>query len=250
MSSLRLDGRVGLITGGSRGIGRATAEALAEHGAAVVLTAREAAVAEARAAEIAANTGAAVFGVAADVADPAQVSVLVRQVFGRLKRLDILVNNAGVMPEALLGMNSEEAIRQVLDVNVAGAFRMLQAAARLIERSGGGSIVNVSSIIGLRGGVGLSLYAASKAAMVGLTLSAAKELASKKIRVNAVAPGFIETDMTSHFSDAKRQETLGNIALGRIGTPREVADVILFLNSDLARYVTGQVLGIDGGMVA
>lgn len=249
MSSLRLDGRIALVTGGSRGIGWATAQALAAQGAGVALTARDAATAESRAADLEARFGVPCLGLAADVADPQAAGAVIRQVNGRFKRLDILVNNAGVMIEGLLGMTPEETLRQTLDVNVSGAYRMLQTGARLIERSGGGSIVNLSSIMGLRGRPGLSAYAASKAAIVGLTLSAAKELAPKRIRVNAVAPGYIETDMTAHLPETARQEILTAIPLGRAGAADEVADVILFLASDLSRYVTGQVLGIDGGMV-
>ena len=246
MSSLRIDGRVALVTGGTRGIGRAIAEALAAQGASVAVTARSGAAAAA--AELAATHGIETLGLDADLADPAAAAALIRQMHGRFKRLDILVNNAGIMLEGLIGMTAEETLQAMLAVNVAGTFRLLQSAARLMERSGGGSIVNLSSIIGLRGQPGLSAYAASKAAIVGLTLAAAKELAPKRIRVNAVAPGLIRTDMTDAMDATTRQKTVATIALGREGEAAEVADAVLFLTSDLARYVTGQVLGVDGGM--
>lgn len=250
MSSLRLDGRVALITGGTRGIGFATAEALAAQGADIVLVGRtDSTHANEQAEVLVKRYGIRAIGRACDVAVPTAVSSLYSEVFKLFKRLDVLVNNAGILRESVIGMIQEELLEQVLEVNVAGQIRNLQLAARIMQRRGTGAIINVSSIVGLRGNVGQTVYSASKAAILGLTLSAAKELAPSGIRVNAVAPGFIETDMMSTLSPETRALTVANIPLKRPGTPSEVADVILFLASDLSRYITGQVLGVDGGMV-
>ena len=240
MSSLLPDGAVALVTGSTRGIGWATARALAEAGATVIVHGETAAAAEARATEL----GDGHAGLGADVTDGKAVSAMFQEIFRRWKGLDLVVNNAGIMEDARLGMITEEMLNRVLDVNTAGALRVLQGAARLIGRKGGGAIVNVASLVGLRGHAGQALYAASKAAVVGMTLAAAKELAPQKIRVNAVAPGYITTALTQDIDPAKLI-----IPLGRPGTPEDVADAIVFLCSHASRYITGQVLGVDGGMV-
>ncbi|MGB3878629.1 MAG: SDR family NAD(P)-dependent oxidoreductase [Shinella zoogloeoides] len=246
MTPADLTGRVALVTGASRGIGLAAARRLADQGASVVLVARQigepvldmfAGVDPERLLLIEGDVGVADFSQAA-----------VKQVFSRYRRLDILVNNAGVMRPAVTGMISDADIHESLQTNVAGVIHFTQAAARLMARTGG-SIVNLSSIVGVRGVAGQLVYAASKAGVIGATLAAAKELARHNIRVNAVAPGFIETALTEGLSPEIKAETLRSIGLARLGTAEEVADVILFLASDLSRYVTGQVIGVDGGMV-
>ncbi len=161
----------------------------------------------------------------------------------------MLVNNAGILDDALLGMVSDEMIERSFRVNTFGAIHHLQAAARLMQRNNEGSIVNLSSIIGVVGNEGQTVYAATKSALIGLTKSAAKELAPRRIRVNAVAPGFIDTEMTRALPPEKFEERSAGIKMGRVGTPEDIARSVLFFASDLSRYVTGQVLGVDGGML-
>lgn len=249
-ASLRLEGKVALVTGSTRGIGWAAARALAAQGATVALNGQSSQeTLDERAAEITREFGVNCFGLLSNVSDAASVKSCYSQIFSKTKRLDILVNNAGILQEGLLGMIPEASIRQALEVNVLGAILHLQEASRLMARNKSGSIVNLTSIMGIAGAEGLSVYSATKAALIGLTRSAAKELAPKGIRVNAVAPGFIATDMTRNMPEKAYEQRLASVKLGRIGQPEEVADVILFLASDLSRYVTGQVLGVDGGMV-
>jgi 3-oxoacyl-[acyl-carrier protein] reductase len=245
-----LDGKVAFITGSTRGIGWATAKRFADEGASVIVNGHsDQRLLDQRVEELRATCQAEAWGVLCDVGNPAQIRDAYQQIFQQHKRLDVLVNNAGVLQDALLGMIAEEVVQQTFAVNALGAIYSLQAAARLMSRAASGSIVNVTSIIGVTGNEGQAVYGASKAAIIGLTRSAAKELAPKNIRVNAVAPGFIETDMTAQLPQQKFAERTASIRMGRIGKPDDVADVILFLASDLSRYVTGQVIGVDGGML-
>ncbi len=250
MTSPRLlEGKVALITGASRGIGAAMARAFAAQGANLVLTARGGE----RLKELAENLKSA-FGCEAlvhegDVTDEASVQALYKETHKKFSRLDILAANAGILTDGLLGMIRREEAQRLLDVNVMGVLNHLQCAARLMRRGKGGSVILTSSIIGRAGNKGQAVYAASKAALLGLMASAAKELGPDGVRVNALAPGFIETDMTSHLSPQIKSERIQSVALGRAGTPEDVADVALFLASDWSRYVSGQVIGVDGCMV-
>ena len=242
-----LAGQVAVVTGASRGLGAASARALATTGAELVLLGREdgpglQAVRE----ELRTVTSVAAW--ACDSSEPEQIRATYRRIRSDFGRLDVLVNNAGIMTGAFIGTITEDLIDRTLAVNASGPIHHLQAAARLMRKSGG-SIVNMTSIIGREGNSGQVVYAASKAAVIGMTLSAAKELASQGIRVNAIAPGFIDTDMTSALPPDNREQTLAAIGLGRAGTPEDVAKVVLFLASDLSAYVTGQVIGVDGGML-
>jgi 3-oxoacyl-[acyl-carrier protein] reductase len=245
-----LDGKIAFITGSTRGIGWAAARMLARHGATVILNGtsnRE--LLDQRVSEIQNEFGVTPLALCADASDIEAVRGCYREIFQRFKRLDVLVNNAGILNGALLGMVTEAVVRRSFEINAFGAIYHLQEASRLMVRHKSGSIINLTSILGRFGSEGQAVYSASKAAAIGLTLSAAKELAPKNVRVNAVAPGFIETDMVADLPEKVRQERLANIRMGRAGEPEDVAGSILFLASDYSSYVTGQVLGVDGGMI-
>jgi 3-oxoacyl-[acyl-carrier protein] reductase len=238
-----------VVTGGTRGIGLATARALAETGATVVLTGRDEPTAKERAAELATACGTEVVGRALDVTDTAAVRALFTDVAREHGTVDCLVANAGVLEDALIGMIRDDLVDRMLDTNVAGTLACLQAAARVMMRKRTGSIVLLASIVGERGNAGQSAYAASKGAVTALAKSAAKELGRYGIRVNAVAPGVIRTDMIAHLPDDLVAARTADTALGRVGTPEDVARVIRFLSGPEAGFVTGQIVGVDGGLV-
>jgi len=240
-----LAGHTALVTGGSRGIGRAIVAALHAAGAKVAILGRD----EARAQEAASALGAGALAVACDVADPASAAAAVKAVEDGLGTVDILVNNAGLTRDGLLLRMGEDDWDAVLDTNLKGAFTLTKLVARGMMKQRWGRIVNVTSVVGLTGNAGQANYAASKAGLIGFTKSVAKELASRNILVNAVAPGFIDTDMTRALTDDQRDALQKQIPLGRLGSAEDVARTVLFLASDSADYITGQVLVVDGGMV-
>jgi len=243
-------GKTALVTGGSRGIGRAVCLELARGGANVVLccAGNEAAAEETAKAAEAAGGGGKVLALRCDVTDAAQVDALVKAAAERFGRVDILVNNAGITRDGLMPRMSEADFDAVIAANLKGAFLCARAVSRLMLKQRYGRVVSVSSVVGLRGNAGQANYAASKAGLIGLTKSLAKELASRGVTVNAVAPGFIETDMTAALPDKARDAALSGVPMGRMGTPEDVARAIAFLASDDAAYITGQVLCVDGGM--
>ncbi|WP_421189054.1 SDR family oxidoreductase [Aeromonas enteropelogenes] len=244
-----LQGKRVLITGAGRGIGLAIARQFAAQGAELWLNGRDEQAITRMAEALGVEFGVPCMPLCFDVADPQAVKQAFQQLFGQTRQLDVLVNNAGVLDDALLGMVQQQQIERTFATNSYSTLYCSQYAARLMQRSGGGGIINMASIIGRVGNAGQAVYAGSKAAVIGITQSLAKELAASQIRVNAIAPGFIDTDMARSLPPAKFDERVASIAMGRIGTPDEVASVALFLASDLSRYVTGQVIGVDGGML-
>ena len=245
MVSIDLTGKVALVTGGTRGIGRAIAQTLRGAGARVALTGRDAERARAAAAEL----GDGVAGFGCELADPAQIEAAVAAAEAALGPIDILVNNAGLTRDQIVLRMSESDWDTVLDANLKGAFLAIRAVLKGMMKRKAGRIINVTSIVGLTGNKGQANYAASKAGLIGLTKSVAKEYASRNILVNCVAPGFVETDMTGGLPVEARASLLQQIALGRLGRPEDIAGAVLFLASDMAAYITGQVLVVDGGMV-
>lgn len=243
-----LASQTAIVTGAGRGIGRAIALKFASEGADVVCVSRTAENSEKVAAEVRA-LGRKAWHRAVDVADAMAVSKAVEEILALTGRVDVLVNNAGVTRDGLLVRMSEADWDTVLDTNLKGAFLFTKGLARLFMKQRSGRIINVASIVGLVGNAGQCNYASSKAALIGFTKSAARELAPRGILVNAIAPGFVETDMTSGLKDELKSELLKTIPLGAFGQPEDIANAALFLASPLARYITGQVLTVDGGMV-
>jgi 3-oxoacyl-[acyl-carrier protein] reductase len=245
MSVIDLTGRTAFVTGSTRGIGLAIARALHGAGAKVAIVGRD----QSRAESLAAELGPRAFGVACDVAHADQVERAIAAAEAALGPVDILVNNAGLTRDNILLRLSDADWDAVLDANLKGAFHTTRAVIKGMMKRRAGRIVNITSVVGLTGNKGQANYAASKAGLIGFTKSVAKEYASRGVLANCVAPGFIETDMTAALPEEARATLLQAIALGRLGRPEDVAGAVLFLASDLAGYVTGQVLVVDGGMV-
>lgn len=245
---MTLEGKVAIVTGGTRGIGRAISVRLAKAGATVVAihvrpdTGNEAELAFS-------DAGVTVHRRQANVSDLEAVNELVKDVIAEFGGLDILVNNAGITRDGLLVRMKEADFDDVIAINLKGTFNCIKAVTRTMMKARSGRIVNISSVVGLCGNAGQANYAASKAGIIGLTKSVAKELASRNVRVNCVAPGYIDTDMTGAMNDAAKEQFLGQIPLGRAGLPDEVAGLVGYLVSDEAAYITGQTIAIDGGMV-
>ena len=243
-----MKGKIALVTGGSRGIGRAIALKLAEAGCdvAILYAGREDAARET--VELLEAKGVRALSLRCDVSDGAQAAEAVRQVSEALGATDILVNNAGIVRDALAMRMSTEDFRAVLDTNLTGAFNMIHACLPTFIRRRSGRIINISSVSGMMGNPGQANYSASKAGLIGLTKTIAREVASRGITVNAVAPGFIETDMTRGMSEAALKNGLSAVPMGRIGQPEDIANAVRFLAGDEAAYITGCVLKVDGGM--
>lgn len=244
-----LENKGAVVTGGSRGIGRAVAEALAAEGATVaVIYAGNTEAAEDTVRTIE-EAGGKAFAVQCDVADEAAVTDMVKMVHEKLGTIDVFVNNAGITRDGLLMRMKREDWDAVLSTNLTGVYNCTKAVTKIMMKQRSGSIINMTSVVGETGNAGQANYAAAKAGVIGFTKSAAKELASRNIRVNAVAPGCIDTDMTAVLSDAVKEEMIKSIPLGRTAAPEEVAQAVVFLASQKAGYITGQTLNVDGGMV-
>lgn len=243
----QLEGKVAIVTGGSRGIGRAVAAALAQEGATVVVCSRNLEANTETAEQIRAEGGSA-HPYQVDVTDAESVSRLVKEIVKKFERIDVLVNNAGVTADNLLLRLKEADWDSVIDTNLKGTFNFTKAVARTMIKQRGGKIINMTSVAGMVGNAGQANYCASKAGVIGLTKAVARELASREITVNCVAPGLIRTAMTDALPDEAREETARLIPLGRIGEPEDVAEVVRFLASPAADYITGEVIRADGGM--
>ena len=243
-----LNGKIAVVTGASRGIGRAIATKLAKLGATVIINYNGSAEkAEEVKQKIIADGGRAEI-MQCNVADYDSCEAFFKEIIHQFKRIDILVNNAGITKDGLMMRMSEEDFTSVIDVNLKGTFHGIRFASRQMMKQRSGRIINMSSVVGISGNAGQVNYAASKAGVIGMTKSAAKELASRNITVNAIAPGFIETDMTSVLSEKVIEETMKQIPLGRLGSAEDIAETAAFLASDAAAYITGQVISVDGGM--
>jgi 3-oxoacyl-[acyl-carrier protein] reductase len=246
---LGLQSKVALITGSARGLGRAIAEKLAAEKATIVITDINDALAGATAAEIAEKYRIETLALKHDVASEESTKEVIKTIVNKFSRIDILVNNAGITRDARLMMMKQDDWDLVLRINLTGAFICSKLVSKQMLKQNSGSIVNIASVSGLMGNIGQANYSASKAGLIGLTKTTAREMAERGVNVNAVAPGFIQSDMTHVLSAEATDKLLAQVPMNRPGKPEDVADVVLFLVSDLAKYVTGQVINVDGGMV-
>lgn len=244
-----LDGNVAIITGASRGIGRSVAIELAKAGAKVVINYAGNHAAAKEVEEAVKAIGAEALLIQADVANAEAVDQMIKQTIDTFGRIDILVNNAGITRDTLLMRMKEEDWDAVMNTNLKGVFNCTKSVSRVMMKQRSGRIINMTSVVGIMGNAGQANYAAAKAGVVGFTKSMAKELASRGITVNAIAPGFISTDMTAVLSEQVKNDLSAQIPLGRLGTPEDVAGAVLFLASGAANYITGQTINVDGGMV-
>jgi 3-oxoacyl-[acyl-carrier protein] reductase len=244
----QLQGRVSVVTGGARGIGREIALLFAREGSDIVLVDVNADALESTRKEVE-SLGRACLTAITDVTKGAEVDSLIQKTLDKFKKIDILVNNAGITRDGLLVRMSEADWDLVLSVNLKGAFNCTKSVSKVMMKQRDGRIVNMASIIGIMGNAGQANYAASKGGLIAFTKTVAKELASRNVRANAIAPGFIQTDMTAKLSEEVKGEMLKHIPLGKLGTPADVANLALFLVSDDSAYITGQVVQVDGGMV-
>jgi 3-oxoacyl-[acyl-carrier protein] reductase len=244
---MSLSGKVALVTGASRGIGRAVALKLAGEGADLVVTATSLERAQKTADEIT-RMGRKALAVGVNVAVAAEVEALFAKAIESFGKLDILVNNAGITRDGLLMRMKDDDWNAVLDVNLTGTFTCTREAVKIMAKAKSGSIINISSVVGEMGNAGQANYCASKAGVIGLTKAVAREYAKRNIRINAITPGFIETDMTEVLSPAVKEELLKQIPVGRFGKPDDIANAVYFLVSDMGNYITGHVLAVNGGM--
>ncbi|AUN15389.1 3-oxoacyl-[acyl-carrier-protein] reductase [Paraclostridium sordellii] len=244
-----LNGKVALITGGSRGIGKAIAIKLASYKANIVINYTSNKEHALKVKEEIESYGVKSIVIKCDVSKSDEVNNMIEEVVKEFGQIDILVNNAGITRDGLLMRMKEEDFDSVIDINLKGVFNCTKSATKYMMKKRYGKIINISSVVGLIGNAGQANYCASKAGVIGLTKSSARELASRNINVNAIAPGFIDTDMTSVLNENLKETMLKNIPQNRFGSPEDVANLVLFLASDMSSYITGQIINVDGGMV-